>query len=159
MSAPLYMDAVITPNRSLSRRGFIVLIAVMTGINTLTAVLFVALHAAPALVFLFLDVLAVGVAYQLSNRAARRSERIQVSAAEVSVILQSRTGEHTVWRSPTAFTRVTLTGGDADETDLHLRLSDRAVAVARDLTRAERRDFAAALEAAIRRARADPMLI
>jgi uncharacterized membrane protein len=159
MSGPLYMDAVITPNRSLSRRGFIALIAVMTAINTLTAVLFVALHAAPALIFLFLDVVAVAFAFQLSNRAARRSEHIQVSASEVSVTLQSRGGAQTVWRSPTAFTRVALTGGEADETDLQLRLSDRAVAVARDLTRAERRAFAAALEAAIRRARTDPMLI
>jgi uncharacterized membrane protein len=54
---------------------------------------------------------------------------------------------------------VTLVGEADDDTDVQLRLSDRVLAVARSLTRSERRDFAVALELAIRRARADPMLI
>jgi uncharacterized membrane protein len=159
MDGPLYMDAVITPHRSLSRRGFIVLISVLTGINSLTAVIFVALHAVPVPLFLGLDVIAVTVAFIASRRAALNRERIQVTAAEVRVVLESPKGEHTVWKSPTAFTRVALVGESEDDADLQLRLSDRALAVARALTRAERRDFAVALERAIRRARTDPMLI
>jgi uncharacterized membrane protein len=71
-------------------------------------------------------------------------------------MLETPRGAHTVWLSPTAFTRVALIGGDADETGLELRLSDRAVAVARALSCSERRDFANALDEAIRRARAGP---
>ena len=47
MDGPLYMDAVITPHRSLSRRGFIILISVLTAINTATAMVFLAMRAAP----------------------------------------------------------------------------------------------------------------
>jgi uncharacterized membrane protein len=159
MDGPFYMDAVITPRRSLSRRGFIVLISVLTALNTMTAVLFLILHAAPVPIFLALDVMAVAVALVASQRATRHCERIQVTAQEVRVVLETPQSAQTVWLSPTAFTRVALVGEADDEDDLQLRLSDRALAVARALNRSERRDFAVALERAIRRARTDPMLV
>ena len=152
MDGPYFMDAVITPHRSLSRRGFIILISVLTGINSLTALLFIALHAVPVPLFIGLDVIAIIVALVASRRAALNLERVQVTRAEVRVVRETPKGAHTVWLSPTAFTRVSLVGDD-DEQDLHIRVSDRGVAVASALTRREKREFAAALEQAIRRAR------
>ena len=157
MDGPYYMDAVITPHRSLSRRGFIVLISALTFINACTAMLFVALRAIPVPAFLGLDLVAILIAFAASRRAAKRLERIQVTAAEVRVVLESPRGAHTVWISPTAFTRVILVGDPEEDADLQLRLSDRGMPVARALNRSERRDFAAALEQAIRRARGGPM--
>jgi uncharacterized membrane protein len=158
MDGPLYMDAVITPNRSLSRRGFIILISVLTAINVVTASVFVALGAGPVPIFLALDVLAVAIAFAVSRRAARRVERIQVSAREVRVLTQTPSGAHTIWSSPTAFTRVALIGEAEDETDLRLRLSGRELAVARSLSRRERLDFSAALDGAIVRARTGQLI-
>ncbi|HWD67180.1 MAG TPA: DUF2244 domain-containing protein [Caulobacteraceae bacterium] len=156
MEGPYYMDAVIRPHRSLSRRGFIILIAALTGINSLTALLFLALHAVVVPLFIGLDVIVLVVALIASRRAARSLERVQVTSAEVRVVRETPRGEHTVWLSPTAFTRVALVDEDGDDPDLQIRLSDRGVAVAKALTRSERRDFAVALERAIRRARAGP---
>jgi uncharacterized membrane protein len=153
MDGPFYMDAVITPHRSLSQRGFVVLISVLTAINALSALVFLNLGAAPVPAFLGLDVAALVVALLVSRRAALNRERVQVTASEIHVWHETPKGATTVWRSPTAFTRVALVGPDQDDPDLQLRLSDRGVAVARALTRAERRDFAAALDRAIRRAR------
>jgi uncharacterized membrane protein len=158
MEDPYYMDAVITPHRSLSRRGFIILISVLTAINSATAVLFLSLRAAPVPVFLGVDLLAVIVAFAASRRAGARQERVQVTAAEVRVLLETARGAETIWRSPTAFTRVALLGEAEDETDLQLRLSDRAVPVARALSRPERLAFAAALDRAIMRARSGVLL-
>jgi uncharacterized membrane protein len=154
MDGPFYMDAVITPHRSLSQRGFIVLISVLTAINGLSALIFLQMGAAPVPAFLGLDVAAVIVALLVSRRAALNRERVQVTAMEIHVWRETPRGSTTIWRSPTAFTRVALVGPDEDDPDLQLRLSDRGVAVARALSRAERRDFAAALERAIGRARA-----
>lgn len=154
MDGPLYMDAVITPHRSLSQRGFIVLIGVLTTINAVSAIVFLRLGAAPVPAFLGLDVAALVIALLVSRRAVLNRERVQVTAAEIHVWRETPKGAQTVWRSPTAFTRVALVGPDEEDPDLQLRLSDRGVAVARALTRAERRDFAAALERAIRNARA-----
>jgi uncharacterized membrane protein len=139
--------------RSLSRRGFIILISILTFINAVTAVVFVAMGAGPVPVFLALDAVAVVVALAFSRRAAASVERIQVSAREVRVMLETSKGAQMVWSSPTAFTRVSLIGEAEDETDLRLRLSSREVAVARSLSRRERLDFCQALDGAIMRAR------
>ena len=147
------MDTVITPHRSLSEKGFIILIAVMTAINCATAVLFVSLGAAPVPVFLGLDLVAVVVARAVSNRRALRKERVQVSAAEVRVVLETPQGDQLLWASPTAFTRVNVVGETEDLPDLRLALSGRELPVGRALGRAERLDFAAALKQAILRAR------
>jgi uncharacterized membrane protein len=153
MDGPYYMDAVITPNRSLSRKGFIVLIGVMTAINAATAAFFFAIGAAPIPIFLGFDLLAVVVAFAVTRRAGS-NERIQVSAAEVRVLMRSREGdERIVWASPTAFTQVDLAGDAGDATDLRLRLSGRHLPVATTLSRPERLAFAQALHEAIRRAR------
>ena len=154
MDGPLFMDAVITPNRSLSARGLVTLILAMTALDAGLAALFVAMGAAPIPIFMGVGLIAAVVALVASHRAAARRERIQVTAAEVRVTLETRRGAQTVWTSPTAFTRVSLAGKeDDDEGGLHLRLSDRELAVARALSRRERRDFANALERAIARAR------
>ncbi len=153
MDGPYFMDAVITPNRSLSRKGFIILISVMTAINAAIAAFFFAIGAAPIPVFLGVDLVAVVVAFAVS-RGAGANERIQVTAAEVRVLMLSREGaEHIVWTSPTAFTEVDLAGDAGDATDLSLRLSDRRLPVAKTLSRPERLAFAQALHEAIRQAR------
>jgi len=153
VDGPFYMDAVISRRRSLSRKGFIVLITVLTLINCVTAVVFVSLGAAPVPAFLALDLVALVVALIASNRAAERKERVQVTAAEVRVMLETRRGVETLWTSPTAFTQISLNGEAEDETDLRLVLSGREHAVARALSRSERLEFAQALDKAIWRAR------
>ncbi len=147
------MDAVITPHRSLSSRGFVILICVLTAINAASAGFFLMIGAGPVPIFLGLDLLAVIIAFAASNRAASRNERVQVTASEVRVLLQSPKGTRMVWTSPTAFTRVALVGQAGEEDDLRLRLSDRELRVARDLSRPERLAFAKALDRAIWKAR------
>jgi len=154
MDGPFYMDAVITPHRSLSQRGFIVLISVLTTINALSAIVFLRMGAAPVPAFLGLDVFALTLALLINRRGGLNRERVQVTASEIHVWRETPKGAETLWRSPTAFTRVALVGADEDDPDLQLRLSGRGVAVARALSRAERCDFAAALERAVRKARA-----
>jgi len=153
MDPGLYMDAVITPHRSLSRKGFVVLIAVLTTINCLTAIAFVLMGATPIPVFLGMDVLAVAVAFIASFRASERVERVQVSAQEVRVIRQWRDRAETVWVSPTLSTRVKVEGDDPDDEVLKLSLSGRELAVAEALTPRERSEFGKALDRAIWRAR------
>ena len=157
IEAPLYMDAVITAHRSLSRRGAIVLICALTAINCVSAGVFVVMGAFAAPVFIALTLLALVLALAVSQRARTNRERVQVTAAEVRVLLESPRGVQTVWTSPTAFTQVDLADGPDAAEDLRLRLSGREVAVARALTRRERLDFAQALDMAIRRARAERM--
>ncbi len=154
MSLSLYMDAAITPNRSLTRRGLIILIAVITVANCASALVFLAMGAVFVPVFLGLDVLAVVVAFIVSFRAARRVERVQVSARNVTVTRETPKGSLIVWESPTAFTRLNI-DRDEEQRVLALRLaqSGRETLVAAALRPAERSDFAKALDTAIWQAR------
>lgn len=154
MAWPLYMDAEIKPHRSLSQRGFIILISVITTANVGAAVVFLSMKAHLVPIFLGLDVAAVAVAFLASFKAGRIVERVQVSAAEVKVTYEAGDKVKVVWESPTAFTRVTA---EHDEENrcmaLRLALSGRQTAVAAALSPRERGEFAKALETAIWRAR------
>jgi uncharacterized membrane protein len=153
MTGPLYMDAEIRPNRSLSERGFIVLIAIVTLANCASAAVFIAMGATFVPLFLGLDLLAVVVAFLVSFRAAKRIERVQVSASEIRVTHETPRWSRLVWQSPTAFTRVRVEKEEERTVALKLALSGREAEVAAALSPRERADFAQALERAIWAAR------
>jgi uncharacterized membrane protein len=153
MSGALYMDAEIRPNRSLSQRGFVVLIAIVTLANCASAAVFIALGAKFVPIFLGLDLAAVVIAFLVSFRAAKRVERVQVSSRDVVVVRETPTSTEVIWESPTAFTRVAVEKADNRVVDLRLALSGRELPVAAALSPRERTEFAEALQRAIWRAK------
>ncbi len=153
MSAALYMDAVITPNRSLSERGAITLITVVTVLNCASAAVFALMGANLIPFFLAADVIAVAVAIAASFHAARQVERVQVTARDVRIIYETPKWTRVVWESPTAFTRVVPEVEDERVVGLQLALSGRAAPVAAALSPPERGEFAKALQRAIAAAR------
>jgi uncharacterized membrane protein len=155
MAPPLYMDAEIRANRSLSERGFIILISVVTVANCASAAVFLAMGATFVPLFLAFDVLAVIVAFLVSFQAAKRVERVQVSASQVRITHETAKWTRLVWESPTAFTRVHVEKEDERAVALKLAISGREAEVAAALSPRERADFAKALERAIWQARRD----
>lgn len=139
------MDAVITPNRSLSKRGLMIIMGGLLAYNLLVGAFLIAIKAFPVPIFLGLDFVGVWLAFHISNRRARRAERVRVSAETVEV----ERSNVTVWSSPTAFTRVALEDAGEPEARVELRLSGRAVTVAAALSPGERAAFATALQRAI----------
>ena len=155
MAAPLYMDAVIKPNRSMSRQGLYVLLGVMIVFNLMIAIFLLVLGAPPVLPFLGLDILAMSLALRASFRAAERSERVRVTAEAVTVTREDEKGARLVWTSPTAFTRVSVERSGEHEARVRLMMSRKRLSLGRALSPAERIDFARALERAILAARAE----
>jgi uncharacterized membrane protein len=155
MAAALYMDAVIRPNRSLSRAGMAMVLGVAIAFNLMVAVFLLVVGAPPVLPFLGLDVLALGLALRASNRALSRSERVKVTAEAIVVSREDAKGARVVWTSPTAFTRVDLDQPGEHESRVRLFMSRRRLTLARALSPDERVQFARALERAIKAARAE----
>ncbi|HEX3700413.1 MAG TPA: DUF2244 domain-containing protein [Phenylobacterium sp.] len=153
MAEPLYMDAEIRPNRSLSERGFIVLIAVVTIANCASAAVFVAMGATFVPIFLGVDLLAVVVAFLASFAAAKRVERVRVTSRDVRVTQETPRWSRVIWESPTAFTRVHVEREENRTVGLKLALSGRELPLAVALSPRERAEFAKALERAIWQAR------
>jgi len=147
----LYMDAVITPNRSLGAAGRkAMMIALCVG-SSLIAIFLFALGAWPAPFFLGLDVLAIWWAFRVVDRRAERPERVRVSAEAVMVAREDKT----VWTSPTAFTGVRVERAGEHEVRVRLAMSARRLTVGAQLSPEERETFAEALRQAIQAARSE----
>ena len=153
MIGQTYMDAVITPHRSLSERGFIILISVVTAANCCSAAVFVHLGATFVPFFLGIDVVAILVAFGVSYGSAKRVERVRITARDVVVTHETPQWSRVVWESPTAFTRVNLYKDEDRVMGLALALSGKQAPVAQALSPRERGEFAEALEKAIWEAR------
>ena len=152
----LYMDARITPNRSLSRRGLWLVLGIVAAYNIVVMAFLLVIGAFPVPIFLGLDFVGLLVAFRVSNRRASWAEHVQVSADRVQVSHHRPPGRmQTVWSSPTAFTRVAVEKAGEHETQVRLRLSERTLSVGASLSPDERTDFAQALQRAIRDARAE----
>jgi len=71
------------PHRSLNSLGLRVVLAAVVISNLMVAILFWALKAWPVFAFLGLDVALVFWAFAANNKAAKRSERIEINGDEV----------------------------------------------------------------------------
>lgn len=149
----MYMDRVIAPHRSLTPRGAVAVLGVVMAFNVLVAIFLLVVGAPPVLPFLGLDVLALWLALRASDRAARRVERVQVTAEAVTVSREDEKGARTVWTSPTAFTRVGVDQPGEHDIRVRLMIYRRRLTLARSLSPDERMSFANALREAIRKAR------
>ena len=145
MTSTLYMDAVITPARSLSPQGLRIVMGITIALALVPAIAFSVMGAHLVLPFLGLDVFGLWYAFRVLNRRVQ-AERVRVSTDEVEVLRN----DHSVWTSPTAFTRV-----EEFETAIRLAVSGRRTSVAQALSPDERHAFAYALDTAIRKARAE----
>src|SRR5690348_16101607 len=76
-------QAVLTPHRSLSRAGFLVLMVMVVVVNLLIGGLFVVMGAWPVAGFACLDVLLVWLAFRCNFASASVMERIVVTEHEL----------------------------------------------------------------------------
>lgn len=90
--------AVLTPHRSLGRRGFIVVMAVATVGSALVSLPFVLAGAWPVVGFFGLDVLLLYLAFRASYRSARASEVVVLTHLELMVRKISHWGRRQEWR-------------------------------------------------------------
>lgn len=148
-SQPLYMDAVIQPNRSLSTRGLWIVLGGFVLFNLYVAGVLVLIGAYPVPIFLGLDLIGVLLAFRVQRRRANRVERVRVDADRITVSREDAKGSSTVWTSPTAFTRVRFETGREHARRLSLHLSGRHIAIGQALGADERERLADRLRDAI----------
>jgi uncharacterized membrane protein len=151
----LYMDAVIQPNRSLSRRGMWIVLGVFALFNLWVGVFLMMIGAYPVPIFLGLDLIGVVVAFRVYRRFAERVERVRVDAERIVVSRETARGVATVWTSPTAFTQVKFEHGREHARRLSLHLSGRSIAIGMALGAEERERLHERLRRAIREALAE----
>ena len=150
-----YLDRIVEPNRSLSRKGMIVVLSFAALFNVLTAGFMLAIGAYPAPLFLGLDMLAISIAfYVIDKRRHLNQERVEVTGDRIAVFRPSNSQEP-LWSAASAFSRVSLVNDDPDLPTLYLFSSGRSVTLGSALGADGRTQLANEISEALLMARAE----
>src|ERR1700710_2029306 len=154
---PKLFSALLTPHRSLSRTGFLVLMAFLSIVSFAAGLAFLLMGAWPVFGFFGLDVLVVYWAFRINFRHARATEEISVTASELRVRRVSHRGHVVEWVLNPLWVRLEKkTHAEFGIEKLYLVSRGRRVSVASFLGADEKASFAKALTAALQAARRGP---
>jgi uncharacterized membrane protein len=142
-------SAVLTPYRSLSRRGFVMMMAAVSAVCFTAGLVFAMAGAWPIFGFFVLDVLLIYSAFKLNYRAARAYETISISGDQLTVTKVHASGRSNSWTFNPYWARVKLTAQTGRASQLLLSSHGRRLVLGSFLSEDERQDFAAALSSAL----------
>ena len=94
---PTLFSAILTPHRSLSAVGFLILMALIGSISFAAGVAFLLMGAWPVFGFFGLDVLLVYFAFRINYRAATAFEQVSVTPSELKVRKVTHRGRVSEW--------------------------------------------------------------
>jgi uncharacterized membrane protein len=155
---PTIFCATITPHRSLSRAGFVVLMAVLGAISFTAGMVFLVAGAWPVFGFFGLDVALVYWAFRANYRAGCAFEQVMVTPSELTVRKVCGRGRVAEWTLNPLWTRLDAqTHAEYGIEHLFLVSRGRKLAIASFLSPAEKEEFAAALSAALGEAKRGPI--
>ena len=154
---PKLFSALLTPHRSLSRTGFVVLMAFLSVVSFAAGFVFLLMGAWPVLGFFGLDVLVVYWAFRINFRDARASEEITITPSELRVRRVSHRGHVVEWVLNPLWVRLDQkTHAEFGIEKLYLVSRGRRISVASFLGADEKASFAKALTAALQAAKRGP---
>jgi uncharacterized membrane protein len=157
LAEPEIFSAVITPHRSLTPRGFLVLMLCLGALSFVSGVIFVSIGAWPVFGFFGLDVLLVYVAFRASFRAARAYEEVKLTPSELTVRKVSHRGGVREWTLNPLWVRLErIVHEEFGIERLFLVSYGRRLAIAGALNADEKASFAQALSAALGEAKRGP---
>ena len=154
---PPIFSTVLRPYRSLSPRGFGILMGAIGACTFAIGLSFWLLGAWPVVGFCGLDLLLIQLAFHLNYRAARASEEISLTRERLSVTKISPAGIAVETDFNPYWARLEVDRHpEIGVTGVHITSHGRRLDVARFLGPRERENFATALAAALARVRALP---
>jgi len=142
-------DVVLYPHRSLGRKGFIIVMALISGVSFITGLLFYLKGAWPVAGFVGLDVVLIYVAFKLNYRDARRFETLRLGDDGLIVRRSRPGGKVTTWRFEPFWVRVDVEQPLRPQSRLVLSSHGNRLALGGFLTLKERLDLAEALRRAL----------
>jgi len=154
---PTIFSAVLTPHRSLGRRGFLLLMLVLGSISFTTGMVFLLAGAWPVFGFCGVDVLLVYWAFRVSYRRGRAYEQVTVTPSELTVRQVSHRGGIREWTVNPLWVRLDrVVHAEFGIERLFLVSRGRRLAIAGFLGPQEKESFAHALTHALGEAKRGP---
>jgi uncharacterized membrane protein len=154
---PEIFSALLTPHRSLSRTGFVVVMAFVTFVSFVAGLAFLLMGAWPVFGVFGLDVLAIFWAFRVNFRRAKASEEILVTPSELRVRRISHRGDVVEFVLNPLWVRLDqISHAEYGIEKLYLVSKGRHVAIGSFLGPDEKASFAKALTVALQAARRGP---
>jgi uncharacterized membrane protein len=147
--SPPRFSATLLPHRSLSRKGFVALMAAVGFVSFVGGVAFVVMGAWPVTGFFGLDALLVYAAFRLNYRAARLSETIELREGELLLTRIYPSGKSDSWSFNPYWVRLGHRRAENAASELSLSSHGRTLVFANFLSDGEKENLAAALGAAL----------
>ena len=141
--------AVLTPNRSLSPTGFLVLMLAIGVVSFVIGVVFTYMGAWPVMGFFGLDVVLIYFAFRANYRAGRAFETVEVTPDTLTVIRFAKDGRSERFDFQTYWVRIFLDEEPSGRTHLRLRSHGKDFVFGRFLGDDERREFAGVLKSEV----------
>jgi uncharacterized membrane protein len=152
-ASPLLFDAVLTPHRSLSPRGFAILMGAMGLVGFSFGAAFILLGAWPIFGFCGIEWLLFYVLFRLNYRGALLQERVRLTPESLTIERQDPRGKVQSWSFQPYWLRIEMDDPPAHESVLALASHGRRLTIGNFLSPPERFKLAEALRAALARAR------
>jgi uncharacterized membrane protein len=157
IAEPALFSAQLTPHRSLTRTGFLVLMGFLTVVSFAAGLAFTLMGAWPVFGFFGLDVLAVYWAFRINFRHAQAVEEITITPSELRVRRVSHRGHVVEWvLNPLWVQLDQKIHAEFGIEKLYLVSRGRRVSVASFLGADEKASFAKALSAGLQAAKRGP---
>lgn len=153
---PVVFDVVLTPHRSLSPRGFVILMSAVCAVSFGAGLAFFLAGAWPVVGFFGLDVLLIYLAFRLSYRSGRCYETVSLTRAALTVSRVDPRGRSRSWRFQPTWLQVVMDDPPGYQSQLTLRSHGQSLAIGAFLAPEERRDLAKALRRALAELRCAP---
>lgn len=147
-------DAVLVPHRSLSPRGFLILMTAICLFAFAAGLGFFLAGAWPIVGFLGLDVLLIFIAFRINYRHARMSETLTLSRSTLVVERTDHWGQSESWRFQPYWLQVLIDDPPRSDSKLTLRSHGKQLTIGSFLTPEERLEVAQELRAALFRCHA-----
>jgi uncharacterized membrane protein len=147
--AETHFAAVLTPNRSLSPKGFAVLMSLVCVVSFGTGLLFYLIGAWPVIGFMGLDVALIYIAFKLNYRSGRLYETVDLTPEALTVTRVQPSGKAQSWSFNPYWVRLDLEDRVGRSSELSLASHGKRLVIAAFLSDPEREDFAQALSRAL----------
>ncbi len=142
-------SAILTPHRSLSLKGFVIFMSVISLVSFAAGLIFAMIGAWPVLGFFGLDVLLIYFFFKLNYRAARAYETVDLTEKELKITRVSASGKSRSWQFNPYWVRLFVEHHPAETVRLILSSHGRELVFGECLSHEEKLDFAEALQSAL----------
>ena len=145
----VHFSAILRPYRSLSPKGFLIVMGLIGSVSFIAGIVFFAIGAWPVVGFLGLDVVLVYYAFKSNYKSGRIYETVEIINDKLIVTRFSETGQPTEFQFNPYWVRIELQKPRERPIKLSLSMHDKSVLLGNFLTNDEKEDFAEALSQAL----------